>query len=313
VNIIDDMPGVIISGGRGLIGQHLSEKLKDKGYDVAILSRSRDPDSTIRSYHWNIAQKEIDKEAINHCDFIIHLAGAGIGNRRWTRKRKKEIVDSRVKSIDLIYNNLDPKNNQLKAVISASAIGYYGAVTAEHIFTEQDAPANDFLGQICSKWEDAADQFTRSGIRTVKLRTGIVLSKKRGALSRLRIPIRLGIGSAIGSGRQYMPWIHIDDLCAIYIHAIENQAISGAYNAVAPEHITNQAFTRKAARALNKPFWFPDIPAFIMKLLFGEMSLMLLKGSRVSSEKIEASGYSFLFPDLDGAFMDLFSQTDARP
>ncbi|MDF1573943.1 MAG: TIGR01777 family oxidoreductase [Bacteroidales bacterium] len=302
------MQRVIITGGRGLIGQDLGVKLQKRGYEVAILGRSKDPDSETPGYTWNIDRGEIDKEAINSCDYIIHLAGANIGKKRWTEKRKKEIVDSRVKSIDLIFKHIDPGNRQLKAFISASASGYYGAVTSEQVFIESNPPAHDFLGKTCKKWEEAADQFTGIGIRTVKLRTGIVLSKKGGALSKLKIPVQWGLGSAIGSGRQYMPWIHLDDLSGMYIHALENQSMSGAYNAVAPEHISNKALTRKIAGRLHKPFWFPNIPACIIKLIFGKMSLMLLRGSRVSPEKIQAAGYTFLFPDLDSAFKDLFSK-----
>lgn len=299
------MSRVLISGGSGLVGRHLCKKLQEKGYEVAILSRSSKPDAQTPSYYWDIDRNEIDREAINNCDFIIHLAGVNIGEKRWTRNRKKEILNSRVKSIDLILNNLD-KKNKLKAFISSSAVGYYGALTSEHIFTEADDAATDFLGETCSLWEQAADRFTGIGIRTVKIRTGVVLSKKGGALAKLKAPIQFGIGSAIGHGNQYMPWIHMDDLCAIYIQALENEEMNGNFNAVAPEHITNKAFTRKMARALHRPFWFPNIPAFIMKLIFGEMALMLLSGSRVSSEKIEASGFTFQFPKLEDALKELF-------
>ena len=300
------MSNLLISGGSGLVGQHLCKSLQEKGYDVAILSRSSKPKTHTPSYYWDINRNDIDIEAINNCDFIIHLAGVNIGEKRWTRKRKIEILNSRVKSIDLIFKNLD-KKNKLKAVISASAVGYYGAHTTEKIFSETDSSSNDFLGETCSLWEQAADKFTGIGIRTVKIRTGVVLSKKGGALAKLKMPIQLGFGSAIGHGRQYMPWIHMDDLCAIYIKALENKEMNGAFNAVAPEHVTNKALTRKMARALHKPFWFPNIPAFIMKLLFGEMAVMLLSGSRVSSAKIEASGYTFQFPNLESALKDLYS------
>jgi len=300
------MSNVLISGGSGLVGQHLCKSLQEKGYDVAILSRSSKPKTHTPSYYWDINRNDIDIEAINNCDFIIHLAGVNIGEKRWTRKRKIEILNSRVKSIDLIFKNLD-KKNKLKAVISASAVGYYGAHTTEKIFSETDSSSNDFLGETCSLWEQAADKFTGIGIRTVKIRTGVVLSKKGGALAKLKMPIQLGFGSAIGHGRQYMPWIHMDDLCAIYIQALENKEMNGAFNAVAPEHVTNKALTRKMARTLHKPFWFPNIPAFIMKLLFGEMAVMLLSGSRVSSAKIEASGYTFQFPNLESALKDLYS------
>jgi uncharacterized protein (TIGR01777 family) len=307
MRVTHKMSRVLITGGRGLVGQHLCEKLLDRGYEVAILSRNDAADSKIAHYTWNIDSKIVDREVINNSDFIIHLAGINIGGKRWTGKRKRKIVDSRIKSADLIFNNIDRHHTKLKAFISASAIGYYGGGTSEQIFHESDPPASDFLGKTCEQWEIAADQFNEIGVRTVKIRTGIVLSSQGGALSKLKIPVQLGFGSAIGNGRQYMPWIHLDDLCAIYIKAIEDQTMTGAYNAVAPEHITNKAFTRKMARVLHKPFWFPNIPAIAMRLLFGEMAVMLLSGSRVSSEKIVAAGYTFQYPDLDGALTEIFT------
>ena len=298
------MSRVLIAGGTGLIGRHLSRMLQEHGYEAAILSRSKRNSAHALSYFWNPDQNEIHKEAVNSCDYIINLAGANIGAKRWTSKRKQEILESRINSSKLIFNNLE-ENHKLSAYITASAIGYYGAITSSNIFQESDVPADDFLGQTCKEWEKAADIFTRAGIRIVKIRTGIVLSKKGGALAKLKIPIRLGFASAIGHGKQYMPWIHMDDLCNIYIQAIKDKEMAGPYNAVAPEHITNKEFTRKAARALHRPFWFPNIPPFALKLGFGELSSMLLSGSRVSSEKLLAAGYSFQFPDIDSAFENL--------
>jgi len=301
------MSRVLITGGRGLIGQHLCDKLLDRGYEVAILSRKAGPYSKTTYHTWNIEDNEIDREAINYCDYIIHLAGVNMGGKRWTKKRKRKIYESRIKSAELILNNIDRHQRKLKAFISASAIGYYGARTSEQIFHETDYPASDFIGHICEEWERAADRFNEIGVRTVKLRTGIVLTNQGGVLSKFKVPVQLGIGSAIGLGRQYMPWIHIDDLCGIYIQALEDRTMAGAFNAVAPEHITNKAFTRKMARVLHRPFWFPNIPAFIMKLFFGEMSVILLAGSRISSEKIEAAGYTFQYPNLDGALNEIYA------
>ena len=301
------MSRVLIAGGTGLIGRHLRQSLLEQGYEVAILSRSKRNSAYALSYFWNPEQNEIQKEAINSCDYIINLAGANIGAKRWTSKRKQEILESRTNPAKLIFNNL-ASDHKLSAYITASAIGYYGAITSSNIFQESDTPANDFLGQICKEWEEAADIFARAGIRTVKIRTGIVLSKVGGALARLNIPIRLGFASAIGHGKQYMPWIHMDDLCNIYIQAIKADEMAGPYNAVAPEHITNKDFTRKAAHALHRPFWFPNIPALVLRLGFGKLSSMLLSGSRVSSEKLLAAGYSFQFPDIDSAFEHLYPE-----
>ena len=301
------MPEVLITGGTGLIGQRLCQILQERGYKVAILSRRHRSHSATRVYPWNPDRREIDKEAVNTCEFIIHLAGTNIGGKRWTKRRKQQILDSRIRPIDLIYENLDLQNNRLKAFLSASAVGYYGAKTTNDIYRESDPPASDFLGETCNQWEQSVYQFTRAGIRTVKIRTGVVLANNGGALRRMDRLFRWGLGSAIGSGMQYMPWIHIDDLCQIYIRAMEQESMQGAYNAVAPEHITNRAFSETLARVLRKPFWFPRIPAFVMKLLFGEMSVILLTGSRISSEKIETAGYLFQYPRLEEAMKEIYS------
>jgi uncharacterized protein (TIGR01777 family) len=303
------METVIITGGTGLIGKHLSRKLKEAGYNVALLSRKSSYANEFAVYSWDPEKNEIDKKAVLSADYIIHLAGAGIGDKRWTKKRRQLISDSRIKTCELIFNSVKETGTKIKAFISASGIGYYGAITSDKIFTETDQPSTDFIGEICRQWEHTADRFEKSGIRTVKIRTGIVLTKKGGALARMITTVRMGIGSALGNGRQYLPWIHIEDLCNIYIKAIEDISLKGAYNAVAPEHISNKDFMRTLAKVLNKPFFFPDVPAFIMKLLFGKMSGILLNGSRVSSDKIRASRYSFQFPDLESAMKDLLQKS----
>ena len=300
------MTTILISGGTGLVGGHLCKKLKDKGYNVAILSRaSRQDIIDIPTYFWNIDKNEIDKEAIEAADYIIHLAGVNIGEKRWTTKRKQIIIDSRVKSGQLLFYKIKETKSKLKAFITASAIGYYGTITTNKIFSETNPPSNDFLGETCRQWEQSADCFETLGIRTVKIRTGVVLTKKGGVLAKMITPVKLGIGSAIGNGKQYLPWIHIDDLCGIYIKAIEDAQMKGAYNAVAPDHKTNRDFIMTLARVLKKPFWFPNIPAIAMKLMFGKMSEMLLEGSRVSSEKISTTGFNFLFTNLEKALSDL--------
>jgi uncharacterized protein (TIGR01777 family) len=299
------MARVLITGGTGLIGAHLCRRLPEKGYEIAILSRAGADTGQIPTYIWDINKFEIDKEAIAAADYIIHLSGTNIGEKRWTRKRKQQIRDSRIRSAQLIYDEIRKQKKNLKAFISASAIGYYGTITTERIFIETDPPGDDFLGQTCSKWEHIADQFLDLGIRTVKIRTGVVLSDRGGALSKIAMPIKKGFGSAIGSGKQYLPWIHIDDLCGIYIKAIEDAQMVGAFNAVAPEHLTNKEFTQRLAYIMKKTLWLPNIPAFVMKSIFGKMSEILLQGSRVSSEKIQSAGYKFLFPSLESSLKQL--------
>ncbi len=299
------METVLITGGSGLVGRHLSKKLVAKGYKVTFLSRTSQPNTDIPTYVWDLDKNIVDRQAIASAHYIIHLAAANIGDKRWTTQQKQLIIDSRVKSTQLLFEATKNINKKLKAFISSSAIGYYGATTSEKIFTETDLPSNNFSGETCRQWEQSADNFETLGIRTVKIRSGIVLTKQGGALAKMATPIKLGIGSAIGNGQQYMPWIHIDDLCGIYIKAIEDTQMKGAYNAVAPEHQTNRDFMATLARALKKPFVFPNVPAVLMKLLFGEMSSIILQGSRVSSDKIWAAGYKFLFPDLSNALQDL--------
>ena len=299
------MAKVLITGGTGLVGTHLSRKLQGMGYEVNILSRTKRNENRLHTYIWDYNKNEIDKDAINTSDYIIHLAGVNLGERRWTSKRKQLIFDSRIKSAELIYNNINKENNKLSAFITASAIGYYGAITSDKVLSETEPPADDFLGQTCKKWEQVADRFTDIGIRAVKIRTGVVLAKQGGALSKILIPIKWGIGSVIGDGNQYFPWIHIDDLCSIYIKAIGDTQMIGAFNAVAPEHKTNKQFMETIVRNLDKPFWFPKIPAIAIKVILGKMSEMILTGSRISSDKIKNSGFVFRYPTLESAMKQL--------
>ncbi len=302
------MKTVLISGGTGLIGKHLCRKLKEAGYTVGLLSRQSSHYSDFAVFSWVPEKNEIDQNAISSADYIIHLAGAGIGDKRWTKKRRQLISDSRIKTGELLFKKVQETGTKIKAFISASGIGYYGTITSDKIFTETDRPANDFLGEICRKWEQMADRFEESGIRTVKIRTGVVLTGKGGAVGRIIPIVRMGIGSALGNGQQYLPWIHIEDLSNIYIKAIEDTSLRGTYNAVAPDHITNKDFMRTLAKVLEKPFFFPDIPAIIMKLLFGKMSGILLNGSRISADKIISAGYKFEFPDIESALKNLFPE-----
>lgn len=301
------MAKVLITGGTGLIGKYLCERLHERGYEVSVLSRKPNDGAKFRSYYWDLDKNEIDAEAIQTADFIIHLAGVNIGERRWSTERKQLIVDSRIKSGELILNHLPKQNSRMQAFITASGVGYYGAITSGQIFSEDEPSGNDFLGQTCEKWEQIADRFSAMGIRTVKIRTAVVLAKQAGALSKMIVPIKMGIGSAIGSGKQYLPWIHIDDLCNMYIKAVEDPNMSGAYNAVSPDQVTNNQFTKIAAKVLKRPFWFPNIPSWVIQMVFGQMSVLLLTGSRVSAEKIIHSGFVFKFPKLEDALIDCLS------
>jgi uncharacterized protein (TIGR01777 family) len=295
------MEKVLITGGSGLIGRRLSFLLKSRGYEVRILSRSNNPKNNYKTFVWNVSEQYINDSAFEGLTHIIHLAGAGIADKRWSEKRKKEIIASRVASTNLLYNTVKRLKTPLNSFISASATGYYGAVTSETIFEEKDKPAKDFLGKVCSLWEDSIFQFNEIKIRTVALRTGIVLSKDGGALKKMKTPVI----TSLGNGKQYMPWIHIDDLCELYIKAIEDQEFKGAFNAVSSEHISNLSFSKKISKIFNHPFLAIGAPSFILQIVFGEMSTIILNGSRISANKIKQAGFKFKFENLEKALKNL--------
>lgn len=299
------MKNVLIAGGSGLVGKALVQLLKSRGYVVAVLSRSRNSASENKSFYWNPAKAEIDESSLVWADIIVQLAGANIGSQSWSSKRKKEIVDSRVLATQLLFETIKRLNISLDAFISASAIGIYGAQTSVHIFKEEDAKGEDFLAKTCIAWEEATDAFQSLGIRTVKLRTGVVLSAHGGALQKMILPFKLGLGSALGSGKQYLPWIQIDDMSEVYFHAIKNASLNGEYNAVAPEHVNNYNFSKTLAQKMNRWFFMPKLPAWVLKLALGEMSVLLLEGSRVSPDKLLSTGFKFKYPKLDKAFENL--------
>tara|TARA_R110002073_G_scaffold53840_4_gene138891 strand:- start:93883 stop:94776 length:894 start_codon:yes stop_codon:yes gene_type:complete len=295
------MRKVLISGGTGLIGKRLSILLQSKGYEVRLLSRSKKIVNGYQTFLWDVDERYIDEKAFVDLDYIIHLAGAGIADKKWTEKRKKIIIDSRVQSTELLLQTVRKLKIPIKAFISSSAIGYYGSITSNTVFEESHQPNDDFLGEVCQQWEGSVFKCNNKNIRKVAIRTGIVLSKNGGALSKMKTPII----TPLGNGKQYMPWIHIDDLCEMYIKALEDESIEGAFNAVSPEHQTNKLFSKILAKSLKKPFLSIGLPSLILKLVFGEMATILLNGSRVSSEKIKGTGFSFKYPILIDALEDL--------
>lgn len=291
---------VLISGGSGFIGKHLTNLLIEKGYSVSILSRSKKLNtSDISYYQWDISTRSIDEEAVLKTDYIVHLAGENIAEKRWTNERKGAIVESREESTRLIYDVLKKNNKKLDAFVSASGIGIYGAINGEQICYENTPPENDFLGSTCQKWEAAADTIGGLQIRTVKIRTGLVLGKEDGFLKKLTPIFKLRLGSALGTGKQYMPWIHIDDLCSIYFEAIKNTNMSGAYNAAFRDDTTNTIFSKTLAKIYGYHIWLPNVPAFLIKIALGEMAQIILTGRRVSSDKIEKIGFKFQFKSLE--------------
>jgi uncharacterized protein (TIGR01777 family) len=294
---------VLITGANGLVAKELSKKL-EKEFSVRFLTRKK---KNSNEFEWDIKNQSIDETAFENVSHILHLAGANISEKRWTDERKKELISSRVDSAGLILKTLREKNIKLKSFISASGINYYGTKTTEKIFTEKDNPGNDFLSEVVVLWERAADDFKEQNVaeRVVKIRTAVVLSEKDGALKKMIPTIKMGIGSPLGTGKQYMPWIHIKDICSIYEFTLKKSELNGAFNATSSEHTTNENLTKKIAEVLKKPLFMPNVPSFVLKLLFGELASALLEGSRASSEKIQNAGFEFKFPYLKGALEDL--------
>ena len=300
------MKKILISGATGLVGKKLSKKLYEKGYQVEILVRSKSSKSDFKSYVWDYENQFLEEGALENTYIFIHLAGASISNR-WTKSYKQEIYKSRVNSAHFIYEQMQKQNINPEAVISSSAVGFYGQITSQHIFSEDDAPAEDFLGNVCTDWELKAIQFQNLGSRVVRVRTSTVLSEKGGALEVLKKPIELNVGAVLGDGKQYFPWIHIDDLVNIYFKAVEDVSMNGAYNAVAPDFVNNDELTEKIATHLDKKIWLPNIPKFLIKTILGEMSVLALEGSRISAKKILDSGFQFSYEKLDEALSDVIN------
>lgn len=297
------MKTILITGGSGLVGVRLSEMLKEKGYKVIWLSRERYIKAEIPRYRWDYRKGEIDKEALEQADIVVHLAGSNLGDDSWTKIKKQKIVESRILTTKLLLQTFKSLNKQPDAFISASAVGYYGMHTDEKIYTEETQPTrDDFLSRTCKKWEIAAFKFQEElNVRVVALRTSFVISKDSEAFKKMILPARLGLGAPMGNGKQHMSWIHIDDLCNMYIMSIEDNTMSGVYNAVAPEFITNKEFMRSISKELKRLSLIPRIPSFLLKLIMGESAGMILEGSRVSPQKVIDTGFKFLYPSAKEA------------
>lgn len=304
------MPTVLITGGTGLIGNALTPMLVSKGFEVIILSRSAKAsgDASVSYAQWDVNKGALDLAAIQKADYIIHLAGAGVADKRWTKKRKQEIVESRTKSGELLLKALQENENKVKAFISSSAIGWYGPdnETSQKNGFKEDAPAHDdFLGNTCLQWEQSTKPIEALRKRLVYLRTGIVLSNEGGALKEFKMPMKFGIAAILGGGKQMISWIHIEDICRMYIHAIENE-ISGVFNAVAPKPVSNKTLTLELAKRIRGKFFIPiHVPSFILKIVLGEMSVEVLKSATVNDDKIRNTEFKFLHPSLDAALSEL--------
>jgi uncharacterized protein len=298
---------VLITGGSGLVGSALTDLLLQKGYHVSHLGRSPSM-GKVKCYRWSVTGNFIDPKALEGVDAIIHLAGAGVAEKRWTDSRKKEILESRTKSTELICETLKIQPNQVKLVISATAIGYYGLSTSDDWYNETHEPGTDFLASVCKAWEAAADPIETLGKRLVKIRVGVVLSNKGGALLQMAQPVKWGAGAPLGTGKQWVSWIHMNDLCQIFLKAIENESMTGIYNAVAPNPVTNKDLNKAIAKALHRPLFLPAVPVWALKIMLGEMHGIVVTGARVTSDKIKAAGVEFQFTDVSAATQNLLGK-----
>lgn len=304
------MKRILITGGTGTIGQRLIELLHQDQRDTSIrvLSRSKNPVKHAEVFSWDIQNGFIEEGALDGVDVVVHLAGFPV-SERWTEKNKQLIRSSRIDSIELIRQKLG--HQKIQALVSASGVSIYGTATSEHIFKESDTPShfsNDFLGQVSLDWESAAKSLEQNTDKVYLLRTPIVLSKKGGALEKMTKPVKYGIGSPLGSGKQWMPWVHIDDLCQAYINCIFNEIEAGTYNIAAADLPNNQIFTQTIAKVMGKSLWAPNVPSFVLKLLFGEMAKIVLEGSRVDGTKYLESGGKYQYNDLEAALKSLLKK-----
>lgn len=304
------MQTVLITGGTGMVGTSLTELLLSKGYQVIILTRKpqTSPIPNLTYAVWDIAKGTIDPLAFEKADTIVHLAGAGVADKRWSKKRKQEIVDSRVMSGALLVKYLTAHTHQVKTVVTASAIGWYGPDTEQSLqygFTETDPVDGAFLGDTCKQWEDSVKPIETLGIRLVTLRIGIVLNKQGGALAEFIKPAKFGLATIFGTGNQMVSWIHYKDLCKMILFGIETNSIHGVYNAVSPDPTSNKDLIIAITKKL-RGFYLPiPVPAFVLNIMLGEMSIEILKSAKVSSNKIQEADFKFDYPTLNSALHEL--------
>ncbi len=300
----------LITGGTGLVGSQLTRLLIDEGHSVSVLSRNARQSDQVKYYHWDLEKGYVDPEALQNVDVLIHLAGAGIADKKWTDKRKAEIILSRVKPLDLLQRAFGMAGSKPQKIVSASAVGIYGFDTGDQLLTEVHEHGSDYISQVVIDWENAVDRFSdRFQIPAVKLRIGIVLSRNGGALPQLALPVKLGVGSALGDGKQWMSWIHEDDLCRMFLESSVHSSFHGVYNAVAPNPEQNEVIIQTLGEVLHRPLWAPKVPAFVLQLLLGKRAQLVLGGNKVASARIEEAGFRFNYKELKPALEHLFRKT----
>lgn len=297
---------ILITGATGLVGSKLIPALQQLGHEINILSRKDNQIKSVKTYLWDVYAQTIDKDCLIGVHTIIHLAGEGIADKRWTAERKQQIIDSRVLSTQLLYQTIKETNSPIKSFVSASAVGFYGD-RGDEILTEDSASGTGFLAECCMKWENAVDEGLSMNIRVAKIRIGLILSKEGGALAAMEKPIQFFVGAPLGSGKQWMPWIHLDDILCIFIKAVEDDEMIGAYNACAPFPVTNKFLTKSIAKQLNRPVWPLKVPKFALNALLGEMSILPLMSNNTLSKKILNTGYKFAYTNLDDALAAIYT------
>jgi uncharacterized protein (TIGR01777 family) len=297
---------ILITGGNGLVGKSLTQALLEEGHRVSHLSRTPSLIPDVTTYVWNVVDQQIDARCLDGVDTIIHLAGADIADQAWTPDRKQEISRSRTESIRLLYRLMRERPHAVKSVISASGIAFYGD-RSDEILTEQSHPSTDFLGTVCQEWEAAVGEGKALGLRMVIFRTGVVLTKEGGALASLTPMIQSGFGAAIGSGRQWVPWIHLQDVVGLYCLAVRDSSLAGVFNQTAPGLLTNRQFMEALARHFHKPLWMPSIPAFMLKLMMGERSAFVLNSTRAVPPEGIQQLYSYQYPTLTEALSAIYA------
>ena len=301
---------ILVSGSSGLIGSALVTQLTGAGHYVVRLVRSA-PNRERGDVLWDPVSGKIERSKLEGMDAVVHLAGENIARRRWTTARKTLLVNSRVQATEFLAQTMAGLKSRPKVFVSASAIGYYGHRPTQ-IMKEEMSAGTTFLSEICQEWERATQILHTAGIRVVIARFGIVLSRRGGALAKMRLPFMLGLGGTLGNGRQYMSWIAVDDAVRAILHALETESISGPVNVVAPNPVTNREFTKALGRALSRPTLFP-VPGFVLRLLLGGIAdAALLASCRADPEKLTSSGFKFEYPDLDAALHTILGGTTDR-
>ncbi|CAL65485.1 TIGR01777 family oxidoreductase [Christiangramia forsetii] len=297
---------VLITGATGLIGSKLSSLCREEGIKVNYLTTSKskiENKEDYQGFYWDPKNDEIEKDCIKDVHVIVHLAGASIAEP-WSNSYKKTIIKSRTDTAALLHKTLSENSHQVENFISASAIGVYPSSLEKLYFEDDNVVADNFVGEVVEKWEAAADKFESLGLDVAKIRVGLVLAENGGMLEKIKKPISINMGAALGSGKQWQSWIHLDDLAGIFLFAIQND-LTGIYNAVAPNPATNKELTKDLAKKMGKSVWLPNVPPLALKALLGEMSQIVLSSQLVSSKKIESAGYNFSYTNLSRALGDL--------